>query len=203
MTDALPAIEIPQSVGLYLTDPAVRTATNDLVKISNAQLPEGLQLKEIHDYLTARSAAEMIKYDYVAFMYKLWEQIWGHHLDASWITKPMKALIRDEYEVTLDDCWSTEYLSIAHRKGAFTLATGVSIQEKITAIGYYLEAGGKDIFPITSKSGWRDDPDWGDAWHVFNVPHNIASPKFDLSILLKAADEVMAKVAEIVDAQPA
>lgn len=78
-------ISLPESVRLYFSKPAIRSAVNYLLTIKKKQeeFPVGLNWGEMEEYHRAFLSAQQTKSEYCMAMMYLWDRTWGQALDSS------------------------------------------------------------------------------------------------------------------------
>lgn len=70
------SFEPPASVSAYLFDPVVRTGVDALLAVEADDLPTGLEWGVLQDYLAARTAAELTRYEWSIMVHRLWAMAW-------------------------------------------------------------------------------------------------------------------------------
>lgn len=70
-------MEIPQSVREYVTDGGVRRAVNELLRIADGDILEGLEWSELERFYRAQLAARQLESEWAIFGIFAWQEIWN------------------------------------------------------------------------------------------------------------------------------
>lgn len=95
---------VPESIRLYATDPALRTAIHML---RNSKLPPGLEKSELKRYYLADLAARRFVADWGVFALGLWEASWGSVFAAQSTWKLLSAaeVAKESWSVLPSHLW--------------------------------------------------------------------------------------------------
>ncbi|SFO44982.1 hypothetical protein [Sphingomonas sp. OK281] len=188
MTDLIDdRLPLQPTVFAYLTDPAVRTGVDALLAVRNGQLPPGMNLSELEDYLTARGAAELTRYDWAAMLHLLWEVTWGNGLPSTWRKLSVDEALETECIVRPDDCWENGSFTFCHTHNGYWIYSAVSVTQECTEIAFGVETkSGKSMAKTAfADFTWKDDDDWN-SWLVRAPSASPAAADFKLSTLREA-----------------
>lgn len=198
-TDALHSW-FPATVREYLTDPAIKTGVDALLKIDADDVPMDLPLDQITDYFTARGTAELTRHDFAATLSRLWTHIWGDRLAPEWELAPYKDLIREEHGITVELCWDNQTFSCFHRSRQFLLYTAFALEANRTTIALSLERSDGELLGTTLPPfTWLENDDWS-GWLVLEQRHARPGPPDDIAPLLTASAQALAHVANVIRA---
>lgn len=198
MTDANDRkFELPATVRAYLTDPAIRTGVDALLEIRPEDIPPDLRLDEMADYLTARAAAELTKFDWATALHNLWASTWQAALNPAWRPASLEILIAEEFAIAPQACWDGNSFSFYHVRGIHRLYTAVSFDRYQTQIAFSFET--EEMALASAPFGdfvWREDDDWT-GWLVMTLPFSPAHPDFRIAELDRAVQAALAVVYDI------
>jgi hypothetical protein len=198
MNDAMErGFELPATVRAYLADPAMRSAVDALLETRSGSLPSGLRLNELADYLAARAAAELTKYDWSISMHALWAVTWGAALDAAWRPATIDEALDEEFAITPDSCWNEGSFAFRHRRGAHTFFTAVAFDHDQTQIAFSVETANDVLVTEAEGFAWLEDGDWT-GWLVATIPYSPAHPGFTTADLTYRVESALAIVQDIV-----
>lgn len=188
--------DMPLSVRSYLTDSAVRAGVEALLAVPANTVPEGLEWEELGDYLAARTAAELTRFEWAIMIRQLWEWIWTDLEIESWKPGDVKEMADEGQTVTPALCWEEKSFSLWHEHGKRFLYTGVTITRKSTQVGFSLEDAKAPLLKgDDAQFAWTDDGNWN-GWFVATVPGTPADPDFDLGQLRRLAGLALERVRE-------
>ncbi len=186
--------EPPASVSAYLFDPVVRTGVNALLAVESDDLPSGLEWRELQDYLAARTAAELTRYEWAIMVQRLWAMAWKSVEADVWRPIPLSVLVAEECAVTPHACWDVQGFSLYHEYKGLFLYTGVGVTRTGTQLAFSLETSKKILLEEDAdRFSWSEQGTWS-GWSVASVPHVPGDPDFDIAELQRLADAAMARV---------
>lgn len=180
-------LQLRPTVEAYLTDAAVRTGVDALLEVKAGRLPPGLELGEVDDYLTARGAAELTRFDFAAMLNELWNITWLAALPKFWRPLSIDEAVALECIIAPNDCWEEGTFSFCHVHNGFWIYTAVAVTQHSTEIAFSVEAKtGKAVAKEDfADFTWRDDDAWS-SWLVGAPSPSPASTAFKLSVLREA-----------------
>lgn len=178
----LQTFTLPQTVTDYLTNGALRTGVDALADVPVDTLPPDLAFDELSTYYAARSAAELIRFDFAAALWDLWRVIWAPVIPSGWTEASPSDLIEDEYSVTPEACWDEDAIALYHCRGDYYFSTAVSFDAAGSHIGFSVERKTGRTLEAFDPFTWRDDKEWSE-WLVYSLPHSPADPNFALDDL--------------------
>ncbi|WP_380784906.1 hypothetical protein [Sphingomonas sp. R86521] len=199
MTDAAErSFDVPATVNAYLTDPAMRAAVDALLEARPGSLPAGLRLNELADYLAARAAAELTKYDWAIAMHALWDATWGAGLGPAWRPATIDEALDEEFAITPESCWNEGSFAFRHVRGLHTFFSAVAFDQSQTQLAFSVETADEAL--ATEGGGgfvWMEDEDWT-GWLVTTIPRSPAHPDFAIADLTPRIASALALAEEIV-----
>lgn len=74
-------MRVPESVRAFVTEGVVRRAAEELLKLSDAKILEGLAWEELGRFYRAQLAARQFQSEWAIFAVEAWNGIWGGLLD--------------------------------------------------------------------------------------------------------------------------
>ncbi len=194
MTPDNSAIDLSPSVFAYLTDRAIRTAIDSLLQFKISNMPPGLAVAELADYLPARAAAELTRYEYAQTLHRVWQEVWGSKIAPMWVSPDVDALVSAKQVVTVEGMWTDKWFSLYQERDNTFLYTFVEFDPEAVSMGYSLE---NDITPLLKEDigpfRWHDEGNY-DGWFVAKWRRSIASPDFDWIGLHAAASAALKQV---------
>lgn len=191
-------LHLPASVRGYLSEPAIRIGVDALLKVGPGNVPRDLQFGEMPEYLAARGAAELIRYEYAAFLHALWSATWGRAMPSVWREMTAGDALDGKCSLSPEGCWDDQAMTIYHGKGDLRLYTAVSVSRTATKIGFSLERRDGKIL-MKSRDGppaFGEEPDWDD-WLMFASPRSPAHTLFDPDELRGHAENAIASALRV------
>ncbi|KRC81306.1 hypothetical protein [Sphingomonas sp. Root241] len=187
-------IDLTPSIVAYLTDRAIRTAVDSLLQFKISNMPPGLAVHELGEYLPARAAAELTRYEYAQALHRAWWEVWGSKVDSLWVSPDLDALQSAEQVVTVEGVWKDKWFSLYQERGSTFLYTFVEFNPEAVSIGYSLE---DDVAPLLKEAigpfVWHEDGNY-EGWFVATWPMSIARPDFDWVGVQAAASAALMQV---------
>ena len=197
MADDRRIFEVPATVREYLTNAAVRTGVDALLKVEIDMLPSDLLASELGDYYAARAAAELSRFDWALSLYELWKAVWTGAIGSEWKAMSPDELLNEEYAITPHACWDEETIYFGHRRGDFTMSTGVAFGQGETLLAFAVER--KRGAPLQAFDQFSNHDDWGDEWLVQSFPFSPVNSDFSMSTLEAVAATAVAAANRFVE----
>lgn len=199
------ALELPESVYQYLTDPAIRAGVDSVLEYGSKKLPPGLEWAELPQYFRAVVAASSVQADWALALENLWRRVWpSQPVGWSAVSVDEQSTRAFDAHVSIDKCWSEEWFGRCFTRPA-TLAASAKPRRQpapdILCLGVSITLDGASIgialdprpTAVPDQALFRYDDEAGAWW---SVEQSIKSPILDLTQLHHAARQALAWAAQ-------